>query len=62
MKTWAGGGSRAYGLPPRPRQSELGRRRHQAQVEKKPGLSNTRLDLKKNINNGILCNFENRKL
>jgi hypothetical protein len=34
MKTWAGGGSRAYGLPPRPRLSELGRRRQQ-------GLSNT---------------------
>gem|GEM_PF-2673081 len=47
MKTWAGGGSRAYGLPPRPRQSELGRRRHQAQVEKKPGLSNTRYKHKK---------------
>jgi hypothetical protein len=43
MKTWAGGGQPSCGLPPpRPRLPELGRRRHQAQVEYQPGLSDTR--------------------
>jgi hypothetical protein len=31
------GGQLIVARPPRPRQSELGRRRHQAQVENQPG-------------------------
>ena len=41
------GGQPACGLPSRPRQSELGRRRHQTQVEYQPGVSNTRLETEK---------------
>jgi len=51
MKTWAGGGgSRAVASPSPAAPSEF-------QAPQAPGLSNTRLDLKKNTKHGKLCNF-----
>jgi hypothetical protein len=61
MKTWAGGAAGLMASPPAAT-ARIGAPQAPSTGALKTGFSNTRLDLKKNINNGIVCNFKNRKL
>jgi hypothetical protein len=59
MKTWAGGGSRAVASPSPAATPRLGAPQAPNTGGLKTGLSNTRLDLKKNTKDDIVCNFLN---
>jgi hypothetical protein len=62
LKTWAGGGAGFMARPPGRDCYNLGAPQAPSIGALKTGFSNTRLDLKKNTKDGIVSNFENRKL
>jgi hypothetical protein len=56
MKAWAGGGATA-GPPPPAATARIGAPQAPGTGSLKTGLSNTRLDLKKNIKDDKICSF-----